>query len=249
MLLAIVGAIGEVSDRPVYAQITPDTTLGAESSVVTPNVEINNLPSNLIEGGAIRGNNLFHSFGQFNVGEGQGAFFTNPAGIERIFTRAEESSRSEIFGRLGVLGNADLFSINPNGIIFGANAQLSVGGSFLATTASGVKFDDGTFFNAKNPQSLPLLTINVPLGLQLEPNAGSIVNRSQFDSGILPNVFGSPFGLLVAPEKTLALVGGEVRLEGGNLTSPGGRIELGSVADTSFVFPLFIGKLCFNNQY
>jgi len=133
------------------------------------------------------------------------------------------------------LGNADLFFLNPNGIIFGPNAQLNVSGSFLASTASGIKFDDGTLFSAKNPQSPPILQVNVPIGLQFESNPGSIVNRSISDIRGLQNIFGSPSGLLVPPGKTLALVGGELRLEGGNLTSPGGRIELGSIADTGFV--------------
>lgn len=233
VLLAVVEAIGGISDRAL-AQIVPDNTLGTENSVVTPNVPINNLPSEIIDGGAIRGANLFHSFEQFNIGEAQAAFFTNPAGIERIFSRVTGGSRSEIFGRLGVLGNADLFLINPNGIIFGANAQLNVGGSFLASTASGIKFDDNSLFSAKT-QSSPLLTLNVPIGLQFDREAGSIVNRSQFNPPEIPNILGSPLGLVVQPGKTLALVGGEVSLEGGSLTSSGGRIELGSVADSGLV--------------
>jgi len=60
-LLAVGGAIAAKSDCAL-AQITPDGTLGAESSVVTPNVDINGLPSDQIDGGAIRGANLFHSF-------------------------------------------------------------------------------------------------------------------------------------------------------------------------------------------
>ena len=67
-----------------FAQITPDGSLGAESSVVTPNVSINGNRSDRIEGGAIRGANLFHSFQQFNVGEGQRVYFANPTGIENI---------------------------------------------------------------------------------------------------------------------------------------------------------------------
>lgn len=81
VLVAVVEAIGGVCDRTL-AQVTPDTTLGTESLVVTPNVPINNLPSEIIDGGAIRGTNLFHSFEQFNIGEGQATYFTNPAGIE-----------------------------------------------------------------------------------------------------------------------------------------------------------------------
>nr|NMG22288.1 hypothetical protein [Brasilonema bromeliae SPC951] len=58
------------------AQITPDNSLGAENSVVTPNVQINGTPSDRIDGGAIRGDNLFHSFQEFNVNAGRGAYFS-----------------------------------------------------------------------------------------------------------------------------------------------------------------------------
>jgi len=60
------------------AQIIPDNTLGQESSRTVPDT-INNLPSDRIEGGATRGSSLFHSFGEFNIGEGRGAYFGNPS--------------------------------------------------------------------------------------------------------------------------------------------------------------------------
>ena len=231
--LAIAEAVGSGVANCAYAQITPDDTLGAESSVVTPLAA--DLPADRIDGGAIRGANLFHSFLEFNVSEGRGAYFTNPTGIENIFSRVTGGSRSEILGTLGVLGNANLFLINPKGIIFGPHAQLNVGGSFLASTASELKFADGSQFSAKNPQSPSLLTLSVPVGLQIDQDAGSIVNQSQFNPQEVTNIFGNPLGLLVQSGTTLALVGGELRLEGGSLTSLGGRIELGSVAGPGLV--------------
>jgi filamentous hemagglutinin family protein len=252
VLLAVVEAICGVCDR-TFAQVIPDTTLGAESSVVTPDVPINNLPSEIIDAGAIRGANLFHSFEQFNIGEGQAAYFTNPAGIERIFSRVTGNTRSEIFGTLGILGNADLFLINPNGITFGANAKLNVGGSFLASTANRLSFADGTQFDATDSQTTPLLTITAPIGLQFsQATAGKIAVQGPIQSltGVLqslPRVLGSPInstaaakqvvsnllsrpqGLQVLPGKTLALVGGDVSLYGGTLTAVGGRVELGSI--------------------
>ncbi len=210
-----------------YAQITPDATLGINSSVITPTTP--GLPIDRIDGGLSQGDNLFHSFEQFNINAERTVYFANPAGIKNILTRVTGSGRSEIFGTLGVLGTADLFLINPNGIIFGANAQINVSGSFLASTASGLIFADGTQFSSKNPQPPSLLAVNVPVGLQIASDAGDIINQSQSSLDGVPNPLGSPFGLFVRPGETLALVGGSVRLEGGNLTSPGGRIELGSV--------------------
>lgn len=218
------------------AQLIPDTTLGNESSVVTPNVDINGLASDRIDGGATRGANLFHSFGQFNVGEGRGVYFSNPGGIERILTRVTGVNRSNILGTLGVLGNADLFLINPNGIIFGPNARLDLKGSFIGSTASSIKFASGLEFSASNPQAPPLLMINVPLGLQYGLNPGGIQVQGLGNQLILDpetdafiRVDGK--GLEVQPGQTLALVGGEAALLGGNLTAQGGSIKLGSVQE------------------
>ena len=202
-------------------QITPDNTLGNESSVVTPNVNVNGALTDLIEGGAIRDSNLFHSFQDFNVAEFGRVYFGNPAGIENILSRVTGTNVSNILGTLGVLGNANLFLINPNGIVFGPNSRLDIGGSFFGSTADSVLFEDGTVFSAKNPNQTPLLTINIPSGLQYGSNPGSIANHS--------SLFRVPNG------QTLGLIGGQVTIDGGNLTATDGRIELGSVGSNSVV--------------
>ncbi|HEY9610008.1 filamentous hemagglutinin N-terminal domain-containing protein, partial [Allocoleopsis sp.] len=158
------------SANPAFGQITPDATLGGESSIVTPNVNIRGLPGDRIDGGAIRGANLFHSFQEFNVGDGQRVYFANPTGIENILSRVKGNNLSNILGTLGVDGGASLFLLNPNGIIFGPNAQLDISGSFFASTADSVVFDNGYQFSAKNPESPPILTVSVPLGVQYGTN-------------------------------------------------------------------------------
>lgn len=234
LFLAVGGVITFVRDC-AFAQISPDTTLKAESSVVKPNVVINGVPSDQIDGGARRGANLFHSFLEFNVDEGRGAYFTNPAGVENILSRVTGGNSANILGTLGVTGgNANLFLLNPNGIIFGPNASLAIGGSFVASTASSINFQDGTNFSATVPQTQPLLTLSVPIGLQFGAYPGSILNQSQPPNGAL-NGFGLPAGLQVQAGKTLALVGGDILLESGNITAEGGRIELGSVAGSGLV--------------
>lgn len=220
----------------VSAQIVLDSTLGSESSVVTPNGSINGSPSDKIDGGAIRETNLFHSFQEFNVSEGRGIYFSNPDGIENILSRVTGTNTSNIWGKLGVLGNANLFLINPNGIIFGQNASLDVKGSFIASTASSFKFNDQTEFSATASQTTPLLTISVPSGLQYGANRGRILVQGD-GQGTRAN--GEPIdtsvGLRVQPNKTLALVGGDITLEGGTLKTAGGQIELGSVGSPSLV--------------
>jgi filamentous hemagglutinin family protein len=214
------------SINPAIAQVVPDSTLGDESSTVTsgePNTET-------IDGGAIRGANLFHSFQEFNVSEGRSVYFSNPTGIANILSRVTGNNPSQILGQLGVLGNADLFLINPNGIIFGADSSLDLRGSFIATTASKIDFADGSQFSTLSDRTQPLLTVSIPIGLQFGENPGKIINRSiAVDSTRLIS------GLQIDPGKTLALLGGDVALEGGAITSNGGKIELGSVGSNSLV--------------
>ncbi|NES00629.1 MAG: filamentous hemagglutinin N-terminal domain-containing protein, partial [Symploca sp. SIO1B1] len=168
----------------VLAQLTPDTTLGAESSRVTPNVEVRGGLADLIEGGAGRGANLFHSFAQFNVQELQRVYFANPVGIENILTRVTGADPSHIFGTLGVDGAANLYLLNPHGILFGANAQLDVEGSFVGSTANAFTFEDGSSYSAANPGDSSVLTIRVPLGLQYGTNqTGVITNRGNLSAG------------------------------------------------------------------
>ncbi|MEN9520510.1 MAG: hypothetical protein RLZZ381_3098, partial [Cyanobacteriota bacterium] len=228
--ISAIALLGNIS--PVQSQIVPDETLDEENSRVTPDVEINGVESDRLDGGATRGENLFHSFSEFNVGEGQGAYFKNPAGIENILSRVTGGNPSEILGRLGVTGgDANLFLINPNGIIFGENASLDIGGSFMATTANGIGLGEDGSFNATEPQTSNLLSVNPSALFFNAVAAQAIVNRSQA-TGLNgeTNSLEQPVGLQVAEENSLALVGGDIFLDGGNLTATGGRIELGSVA-------------------
>ena len=223
--IVLIGGCAIASGNTALAQsnIVPDASLGAESSVVVPNFD--NLPVEVIEGGAQRAQNLFHSFLEFNVKGDRGAYFFSPdATIQNILARVTGTNRSDILGTLGTYGNSqpNLFLINPNGIVFGENAQLNVGGSFFASTANSLVFDNDFEFSAANPQAPPLLTINVPLGLQYDANPGSIVNQSVV-------------GLQVQTGKTLALVGGDVTMQTSILFAPEGSIELGSVAGNSRV--------------
>ncbi|WP_256973467.1 filamentous hemagglutinin N-terminal domain-containing protein [Nostoc sp. T09] len=219
--LAMGGAIAFCDSA--IAQIAPDATLGSESSVVTPQTP--DSPVDVISGGATRGANLFHSFEQFSVQTGRTAFFNNAADIQNIISRVTGSSISNIDGLIRANGLANLFFINPNGIIFGQNARLDIGGSFIASTASSLKFADGLEFSAITPQTKPLLSVNVPLGLQYGEKTGDI--RVQGIGG--SSASQQMLGLILPSNKTLALVGGNVILEGAFLNVPGGRIELGSV--------------------
>lgn len=110
----------------------------------------------LIEGGALRENTLFHSFSDFNLAPDGNAYFVNPDSIAVIVSRVTGNSESNLLGTLGVLGEADLFFINPNGIVFGAESILDMSGTFIASTADGVVFDDEFTFSAITPEAPPL---------------------------------------------------------------------------------------------
>ncbi len=219
--------------NPAFAQsnIVPDNTLDSETSEVIPNIGAT--PNELITGGAQRGQNLFHSFREFNVAENRGAYFLvfDPS-IQNILARVTGNNRSDILGVLGTIeinngnvfrSNANLFLMNPNGIVFGENARLDINGSFYATTANEIRFGNQGNFSTVNPQAPRALTVN-PSALFFDAVAkqGEIVNRS-ID------------GLEVLPGRTLGLVGGNILIEGGTLFASSGRIELGSVASNSLV--------------
>ncbi|WP_230966628.1 filamentous hemagglutinin N-terminal domain-containing protein [Nostoc commune] len=215
------------------AQVTPDGTLNTNVSQSGNNFTINN--------GNRVGNNLFHSFSQFSVPSNGSAFFNNAADVQNIFSRVTGGNISNIDGVIKANGRANLFLLNPSGIIFGANAQLNIGGSFIGTTADSIKFSDGAEFSAISPQSAPLLSINVPIGLQLGSNPAPITVQGTghrlSNPGGLPLVTQNPSAteLRVQAGKTLALVGSNLNLNGATLTAKQGQVELGSVSGAGLV--------------
>jgi filamentous hemagglutinin family protein len=221
---ALAGAWGW--DGAAIAQIVPDGSLGGERSVVFA------APTNdFINGGAQRGQNLFHSFQEFNVVPGRSAYFLVPnTTIQNVLARVTGNNPSNISGTLGTIRqlpngqfstavpNVNLFLINPNGISFGPGARLNIGGSFLGTTASGVGFSGMGEFGVTNPQAPgPLLTIAPSVLLLNQTNPGSISTDQA--------------RLIVPAGKNLRLLGGDISIQGpGGLATFGGRIELVAIA-------------------
>jgi large exoprotein involved in heme utilization and adhesion len=128
-----------------------------------------------------------------------------------------------------------LFLINPNGIIFGPNASLDIGGSFVGTTANSIQFGEQGFFSASAPDVPPLLTVNPSALLFTQIAARSIENRSTASAGLDPSGSFDTFGLRVPEGQSLLLVGGDIKADGGGIVAFGGRIDLGAVSGAGAV--------------
>ena len=213
-----VAAILAASASLCSAEITTDGTVGV-APAQSLNGPIFEITSNL---GEQHGNNLFHSFSAFNLTSSESANFSGPANISNIISRVTGGSASSIDGAINssIVG-ANLFLINPSGIIFGENASLNISGSFHASTASYLTLADGGRFDAVTPAN-DMLTIAPPQAFGFLGNTpGNItVNGSllQLDNG-----------------QTLSLVGGDISIQDGLLFVPEGTVQLVSVASAGEV--------------
>ncbi|MDP8934047.1 MAG: filamentous hemagglutinin N-terminal domain-containing protein, partial [Cyanobacteriota bacterium] len=182
-----------------------------------------------ISGGQLSGNgaNLFHSFSQFNLSEGQIAnFLTNP-NIQNILGRISGDNVSLINGLISVSGgNSNLFLMNPAGIVFGQNARLNVPGSFFATTATGIGFGD-RWFNSAGINDYKALLGNPNQFNFNNSQVGAIVNAGN---------------LAVGSGQSLTLLGGTV-INTGQLSAPGGQITVAAVPGENAVRISQIGNL------
>ncbi|MEB3884910.1 CHAT domain-containing protein [Lyngbya sp. CCY1209] len=158
------------------------------------------------------GGNLFHSFTRFDVESGAVANFLSDPSIANILARVVGGDASRINGLVRVSGGAsNLFLINPAGILFGAGARLDVPGSFTATTAAGIGFDD-RWMGVMGENDYAAL-VGPPDAFAFAADPGQILNAGQ---------------LSVNPGESLTLLGGTV-INTGRLSAPGGQITVAAV--------------------
>lgn len=206
---------GFVSDL-CHAQIVGDPTVGSQ-------VQTSDSLNFLITGGTVAGPNLLHSFEQLSIPQGGSVEFANPDNLQTIISRVTGDIASQIDGELRVEGIANFFLLNPGGIHFGSDASLNLNGSFIASTASTVDFADGSSWRMSDRSPPVLLSASLPIGLKFGADPQSIIVRARSQR------------LTVAEGNTLALVSKGIQIVEGNLFVPGGRVDLGSIAENSQV--------------
>jgi filamentous hemagglutinin family protein len=201
-------------------QVVLDGTLGPAGPRVGPNFVV---PASV---GKLAGTNLFHSFSQFNVNQGESVTFTAPSdvAVNNVLARVTGGSPSNINGLLrSAIPGANFYLINPSGVVFGPEAQLDVSGSFVVTSADRIRLRDGATFEASVSAAAAdaVLTSAAPAAFGfLAAKPASIT----YDGG------GSTAGLTVPDGGVLSVIGGDVRITGGTLRSVSGRVNLVSVA-------------------
>jgi filamentous hemagglutinin family protein len=178
------------------ADVATDGTLGRKVKLTGRNVEVG------ADLGRIRGKNLFHSFERFGVPTKSKVTFTGPGGLDNVVSRVTGGEPSSIDGTLASrVPGADVYLVNPSGIVFGPDARLDVPGSFHASTADELRFGDGVAFSASNPGRGGLSVAS--------PEAFG------FLSGGTPGAVTVDRAILkVADEKALSLVGGDIEIAG-----------------------------------
>ena len=175
-----------------------------------------------IEGGTLsrNGANLFHSLEKLGLNRDQIAnFLANPQ-VQNILTRVVGGDASIINGLIQVAGgNANLYLMNPAGVIFGPNAMINVPGDFVVTTATGIGFGNDQWFNAVGSNDYQTLVGNPSQFAFDLANPGAIFNGGN---------------LTVGEGKNISLIGGTV-LNTGTISAPGGDITIAAIPGTSRV--------------
>ncbi len=219
--------------------------------------------------GVQHGSNLFHSFQRFGIGPGEIAVFTGPDPVEgpqsvrNVIGRVTGGERSEIRGSLrSTISGADVYLLNPAGVMFGSGARLDVGASFHASTADELRFGSDELFEVRQGGVVPTMGTGGPIGVGfLDTNASPIVvdgtrleisnggslsligaGRVTIDGSLSSNVTLGASGDVtirgdtVAVEESAVLTSGVGIGSGGNIELEGRRVTLrGSVSASAIL--------------
>jgi filamentous hemagglutinin family protein len=215
-IAAVASFYAPVIIDPAYSQSLPLPDGSTSTQVLGNQI----LPTAI---NSLRGGNLYHSFDKFNV-PADGVVFGTGAGINgsavnNIINRVTGANPSVILGTIqsrAAFPNANLFLLNPNGIVFGTDARLDIGGSFHGSTATGLRFENEEIFG--------IGTSRFPIGNPAEllfgaVNPAGIINQAKLEVKLGQNI---------------TLTGGNV-LSSGSLNAPNGTVGIATVAGGSKV--------------
>lgn len=137
-----ISVLSTLFSQNIYAQIATDGSLGAAVTLNDPNVQIGETLGTRV------GNNLFHSFEIFNIASNGSATFTG-SNLDNVISRVTGGQPSQIDGVLrSEVSNANLFFINPAGVMFGSGSSVDVPAAFHLSTAAELRFSDNSVFSA-----------------------------------------------------------------------------------------------------
>lgn len=227
ILLSAINITCLVHSPIASSQVSPDQSLNTQTSKNNNLIRVN--------GGRQSKSNLFHSFREFNINKSQQVIFENNSSVANIFTRVTGAKASILDGLISTQNSANLFILNSNGVSFGSSIKLNIGGSFFASTASSIQFDDGfEFFSRSEPNSLlspaqPELIKFTGMSGQIDiTGEGNQLNLDPVTSvGI--GVGRSTSGIRVDPGQKVVLLGNGVYFDSGIITAPSGNISVGSI--------------------
>ncbi len=219
-LVFLAGVFLGISAQGGWSQIVTDGSVGAAPAgpLTGPAYTIT------ADLGSTVGNNLFHSFSQFNVNSGESATFTGPSTIANVFTRVTGGTATNIDGVLRTSGmpNADFYLTNPAGVMFGPSASLDMPGAFVATTADAIDLADGGRFTATVNPADSVLTAAAPAAFGfLTTNPGTL--------SIQGSTINRPTG------SSTTVISGDVSVDQASIAAPSGRVQIASVASPGTV--------------
>ncbi len=204
----------------LQAEVVLDGSLGPRGALPGPDYLIG------ADLGQQRGANLFHSFDTFNINTFESATFSGPDNIHNVISRVTGGNPSNIDGLFrSTISGANAYLLNPAGILFGQNAQLDVQGSFHASTADALHFQDGSKFSASHPEQSGL-TVAPPaaFGFLTESPARIAIDGSD---------------LFVPAGQTLSFIGGQIDINNASIAAPAGQLNLVSIAQSGNVIPRY----------
>lgn len=219
---SLCASIGAFLAGAVYAQVSLDGTLGPAGALPGPDYQIG------ADLGRQVGGNLFHSFDQFSIHTGESATFSGPNSVTNIIGRVTGGNESFIDGALrSTIPGANLYLLNPAGVLFGEHARLDVPGSVHVSTADYLRLSDGGRFDVRTPANSVLTVAPVAAFGFLGGTPGRITVEGAF--------------LQVPDGQTLSLIGGDITLTNATLYAPAGRINVAAVASAGEVIPTDTG--------